>query len=457
MGNNPGEMPEWAIKLNGETDVCFISGALLDYVRIAEVNGVKRGFWLDREEHITDAMSSVLDGDIKDRLLLYHDEMIQLLDHRSEQAIVNASKLLYERGMGAVVVPYLEKVIQSNRNNLDAYLLLSDQFCKQGDMEKAREILQSALNAPLPLAPVYHRLGRVCLKLEDVNEAEKWLKNSLNQNYHDPEIYNILGQIASQKGDLAEAEKWLQAGMVKFPNNIAGLLLLGKLYRTQHRIDESILCFQHCLSIDIDCCYGDEIRNNIEELYSAKKVEYVALNILVSVILFSFNRAEYMARTLYLFSKQTFPRGAFEIIIIDSSNDNTREVIRKSNNGIWIKYQVFLYPPPTHGLDPRTSWQNMSVKMARGNVIVWTQPEMLFSERMLEEFYKPHVLEDKLWVSGRIGVVNTKEEQMKIDQVWDKDLEYLFAHHNLGKEMFRLGYKYWVPVLASFKKMTGFG
>ena len=57
----------------------------------------------------------------------------------------------------------------------------------------------------------------------------------LNQNYHDPEIYNILGQIASQKGDLAEAEKWLQAGMVKFPNNIAGLLLLGKLYRTQHR------------------------------------------------------------------------------------------------------------------------------------------------------------------------------------------------------------------------------
>ena len=99
----------------------------------------------------------------------------------------------------------------------------------------------------------------------------------------------------------------------------------------------------------------------------------------------------------------------------------------------------------------------MSVKMARGNVIVWTQPEMLFSERMLEEFYKPHVLEDKLWVSGRIGVVNTKEEQMKIDQVWDKDLEYLFAHHNLGKEMFRLGYKYWVPVLASFKKMTGFG
>ena len=55
---------------------------------------------VDREEHITDAMSSVLDGDIKDRLLLYHDEMIQLLDHRSEQAIVNASKLLYERGIG---------------------------------------------------------------------------------------------------------------------------------------------------------------------------------------------------------------------------------------------------------------------------------------------------------------------------------------------------------------------
>ena len=159
-----------------------------------------------------------------------------------------------------------------------------------------------------------------------------------------------------------------------------------------------------------------------------------------------------MARTLYLFSKQTFPRSAFEIIIIDSSNDNTREVIRKAITEYGLNIRYFFIPPPTHGLDPRTSWQNMSVKMARGNVIVWTQPEMLFSERMLEEFYKPHVLEDKLWVSGRIGVVNTKGEQMKIDPVWDKDLEYLFAHHNLGKEMFRLGYKYWVPVLASFKK-----
>lgn len=452
MSNNASEMPEWAVRLNKETDVCFISGATLDYIKTAETKGVKRGFWLDSDAHIADEMYSVLSGNIKDRILLYHDEILQLANSSSEQDLLNVSKFLFEKGMGTVAAPYLEKVIQNNKDNLDAYLLLIDYFFKQGAIEKTGEMLKNALEAPRSSVSLYHQLAKISFKLGNLNEAEKWFKFSVEQDSRNSDIYNSLGQIYIQRCDFSEAERYLKTGIQEYQNNIPGLLLLGKLYREWNRIDEAISCFQQCYKIDHNRDYEDEIRGALEELYSLKKVEYDVSKILVSVIMFSYNRAEYMARSLRLFSKQSFPREAFEIIIIDSSSDNTLEVIKEAVRKYGLNIRYFFIPPPAHGLEPCISWNNKSVKQARGDVIVWTHPEVLFSEHMLEEFYKPHTLEDKLWVSSRSATVLTKEEQNKIDAVWDKGIDYILANFNLRKEIFRLGYKFWIPILVSFKK-----
>lgn len=457
MGNNSYEMPEWAVKLNKETDVCFVSDTTLDYIRAAETNGVKRGFWLDSEAHIADEIYSVLSGNSKDRILLYHDEMQLLANSCPDQDVLNVSKLLFEKGMGTIVAPYLENVIQDNQGNLDAHLLLIDHYIKQGAIEKAGEVLKNALKVQVPSASLYHKMGNINFKLGNIKEAETWLKISVEQGTLDSDGYNSLGQLHIQEGDFPEAERYLKAGLQRHQNNITGLLLLGKLYREQNRIDEAISCFQQCFKIDCYWDYEDEIRGNLEELYSLKKGEYDASKILMSVIMFSFNRAEYMRRSLHLFSKQSFPREAFEILIIDSSSDNTRDVIKEAVRKYGLNIRYFFIPPPTHGLEPCLSWNNMSVKQARGDVVIWTHPEVLFSEHMLEEFYKPHLLEDKVWVSSRSATVLTKEEQNKIDEVWEKGIDYILANFNIRKEIFRLGYKFWIPILVSFKKKDFLG
>lgn len=457
MGDIAAKMPEWAVKLNEESDVCFISGATLDYIRAAEIQGVKRGFWLDSETHIADEMFSVLNGNIKDRTLLYDAEMQQLANNCSEQEVLSVSHFLFEKGMGSVTTPYLEKVLQNNKDNLNAYLLLIDIYLKQEAIEKADKLLKNALEIPLLSASLYHRLAKICLIRGNINEAEAWLKASLEQDTRNLDNYNSLGQIYIQKRDYSEAERYLKTGTQKHQNNIAGLLLLGRLYQEQNRIDEAISCFRQSFNLDHNREYENEIRENLEVLYSSKIMEYDVSKILVSVIMFSFNRAEYMKRSLHLFSKQSFPRESFEIIVIDSSTDNTQKVIKEAARKYGLNIRYFFIPPPTHGLEPSITWNNMSVKQAQGDVIVWTHPEVLFSEHMLEEFYKPHILEDKLWVSSRSATVLTKEVQNKIDEVWEKGINYILANFDVRKEIFRLGYKFWIPILVSFRKKDFLG
>ncbi len=450
MAENNDEMPEWAVTLNGETDVCFISGASLDYVKIAETKGVRRGFWLESEESLASEIFSVLNGDTHDRMTLYHDEIKQFTNSTSDRVLLGQAKYLHNRGVGIITLPYLKKIIYHDPKCLDAYLLLSDYYSGQGSPREARDILQSALKVPLRSHEIDRRMGEACLNLGDVNEAERHLRVSLERHRQSPGIYNSMGQIFIQKGDLVEAERWLSLGVKEHPDNSAGLVLLGKLYRKQGRNDESISCFLRCLLIDHRHDFKDEVRNNLEDLYSIKKVDYDTSKILLSVFMLNFNRAEYMARSLYQFGKQTFPRQAFEILIIDSSTDNSREIIRSAVQKYGLNVRYFFIPQ--EGPGPNAGWFNFAVKQSRGDVVLWTHPEVLFSERMLEEFYKPHVWENKLWVSARMGVVLTKEDQEKIDKIWHEDIERILTHSYVRKESTRLGYKFWLPLLASFRK-----
>lgn len=450
LGVNVNEMPGWAIALNKETDVCLISDTTQDYVRHAETQGIKRGFLLDSVAHIADTLPSIINGTIEDRKVLYQDKINQLEGCTSEQTLLDISKFLIEKGMGIIVVPYLERIIHMNPKCLDAYLLLSDQFALQGAFKKAGETLHNALRVPLQSASLDYRLGNVYHKLGNLDEAEKWLKSAQKQNRDDSSVNSVLAQIYTQKGNSAEAEFCIMTSLNKCPNNVNGLIHLGELYKKQNKTDEAISCFQQCLSIDYHHEYNEEIRKNLEELYSIKEVHYDTTKIQLSVILLSFNRAKYMERSLYLLSKQSFPQNAFEIIVIDSSNDNTKAVVRDAIERYGLNIRFFYVPP--EGPGPNTRWFNKAVKEARGNIIVWTQPEVLFSERMLDKFFKPHVFEDKLWVSGRMGVVLTRDEQEEIDQVWDKGIEYLLTNFNIRKESYRLGYKFWLPLLVSFKR-----
>ncbi|MCF6149091.1 MAG: glycosyltransferase [Candidatus Kuenenia sp.] len=452
INHDPLIIPDWAIQLNKETDVCIFPNATVDYVKNAERKGVKCGCFLDKNELLADKLPLILNGAIGDRLLIYQNEVKEFYFSSTERKLLENSKFLIDKGIGIVAEHPLISVIRSNLLYLEAYIILSDYYINNKMYLKAKKILHAALNAGLKSPEIDKRLGMVFYQLGELEKAKPMIRSVIKNGCKDIKPYNVLGQIYIREENLKETEKILKKSLEVHKNNPVSLLNLGKIYREQNKIDESIFCFLEAKNVDYDLKYKDDIRENLEHLYSRKVLDIKDSGIKVTIFVLSFNRAKYMERALYLFSKQTFPRKAFEIIIVDSSTDNTKEVIGDAVKRYGFNIRYFFVPP--EGPDPNTSLTNFGFKQAKGDIVLWSHPEILFTERMIEEFYKPHVYEDKLWVSGRMGVVLTREEQGKIDQVWNNDLDYIFANYNIRREVYRLGYKYWLPLLLSFKKDT---
>lgn len=104
----------------------------------------------------------------------------------------------------------------------------------------------------------------------------------------------------------------------------------------------------------------------------------------VSVIICTLNRCELLQRTLELLGKQTLPGGKrFEIIVVDNnSTDATRQVVQQAERVVAAPIIYLLEERP--GL----SWaRNSGVERARGEIVVFTDDDMIFSASWLTEIF----------------------------------------------------------------------
>jgi glycosyltransferase involved in cell wall biosynthesis len=109
----------------------------------------------------------------------------------------------------------------------------------------------------------------------------------------------------------------------------------------------------------------------------------------VSVIIPSYNRARMLGITIESFIKQDYPADSFEIIVSDNnSTDNTREVVAdwQSRSTVPIKY-MFEQRQGVHYA------RNSAAKIATGDILYFTDDDMIADNRLLTEIVKVFLLD----------------------------------------------------------------
>ena len=112
----------------------------------------------------------------------------------------------------------------------------------------------------------------------------------------------------------------------------------------------------------------------------------------VTVIIPTYNRGQLLADTLSSFMSQQYPSDCYEIIIADNnSTDDTRTQAAPFLSGGTV--------PVSYLLEPRQGVhfaRNSAAKIARGEILYFTDDDMIADENLLREIVKPFALDDRI-------------------------------------------------------------
>jgi glycosyltransferase involved in cell wall biosynthesis len=119
----------------------------------------------------------------------------------------------------------------------------------------------------------------------------------------------------------------------------------------------------------------------------------------VSVIVPTYNRAETLRTTIKSLTKQNYPADHYEIIVVDNnSTDHTRGVVEETIglSPVNVKY----YFEPRQGVHYA---RNTALKLSRGEILYYTDDDMIAEMDLLTQIVKPFALHPKLGtVTGRV-------------------------------------------------------
>lgn len=144
----------------------------------------------------------------------------------------------------------------------------------------------------------------------------------------------------------------------------------------------------------------------------------------LTVAICTYNRARLLRQTLAGVSRQDFPKGEFEVLVIDNnSTDDTAAAVAEFSS---------LEPRPRHVLETRQGLdhaRNRAIAEARGEVILFADDDILVEPTWLAEMYRPFAQ------SSRVGAVGGEVVPVFPDGVppwiagWHRPLAY---RHDLG-------------------------
>jgi glycosyltransferase involved in cell wall biosynthesis len=119
----------------------------------------------------------------------------------------------------------------------------------------------------------------------------------------------------------------------------------------------------------------------------------------ISIIIPTYNRAKMLGITIESFVHQNYPNDRYEIIIVDNnSNDATMEVIQQ--------WQVKSPIPIVYILESRQGVhyaRNTAAKLAKGEILYYTDDDMIADQNLLPEIIKVFKLDNKVAsATGRV-------------------------------------------------------
>jgi hypothetical protein len=118
----------------------------------------------------------------------------------------------------------------------------------------------------------------------------------------------------------------------------------------------------------------------------------------VSIIIPTFNRISFLYSTLIcLINQRIISNIRYEIVIIDSGNDGTREFVSnlQNKNTYFIKYKRIKKSKN------RSLLRNIGANSARGNILIFVDNDMLVPPHFIETHYQTHLKIKKLVLLGK--------------------------------------------------------
>lgn len=150
----------------------------------------------------------------------------------------------------------------------------------------------------------------------------------------------------------------------------------------------------------------------------------------ISLVVPTYNRADYLTKSLESFTSQSLDKNSYEIILVDNnSNDNTKSVfesfVKKYTEHNWVYFFE-----PKQGLHYA---RNRGILLAKGHIVVFGDDDIEASPQWLELILDSFEKDNKIGVVG--GPVYPLWDGQPPDWIYDygtKDFHGVFAYLNYG-------------------------
>lgn len=117
----------------------------------------------------------------------------------------------------------------------------------------------------------------------------------------------------------------------------------------------------------------------------------------VSIIIPTFNRIEYLYPTLLCLINQKFLDKEYEVVIVDSGTDNTRDYISYLSKS---KNCSIIYKKVKRSRN-RSSLRNIGARISKGTTLIFLDNDMLVPENFVETHYNRHIVSDDKIILGK--------------------------------------------------------
>lgn len=140
-------------------------------------------------------------------------------------------------------------------------------------------------------------------------------------------------------------------------------------------------------------------RSQLQSIMDADFNSVVSPIPFVSIIIPTYNRAQTLEATIESLSRQTYPPDHYEIIVVDNnSTDTTRDVVERAKrcSSVEVHY-LFESRQGVHYA------RNSALKFSRGEILYYTDDDMIADAHLLKQIVKPFALNSKVGtVTGRV-------------------------------------------------------
>ena len=193
------------------------------------VAGCDRGAKHPQPKAAADTLSVAVSADLVDLL----SDSIAQDETRSDLFLVRAKAYLEKESVGAAMMD-VNRAIELDPKNVDAFLLLSDIYYQLGDQSNITATLNRALEvAPYDSRPMV-KLAEINLLQQHYDLSLGFIGNALKISTYNPQAYFVRGMVYMAKQDTATALKNFLIAREQDANYYEPQHELNKIYLAQH-------------------------------------------------------------------------------------------------------------------------------------------------------------------------------------------------------------------------------